>query len=340
MFAAGKTLFSGCSLPRQQRHFLHDAVGVLRKNYPHGPTCDESRVTGDASNIWKWSSFNSGCWQVASTLNQRFALGFRCRRPDAVAGAHAVAHDAESVELEDLGDVDGVMLDLVERLVFGGRDRVRVLQLEEDERQAVNVDEDVWPAIVRAAYGQLVHCCRKRELLSLQWSQVRFSPRAEVFLPAGKTKVKRDRRIPLSTVVDILARRRLDPAGETLPPDAYVFGDEVGRRRHSIKTASGLTLKRAKITDLHFHDLRREAGSRWMDAGVSLAEFSDGSGTRTSRKRAHISGRPLATTMPRCAHTKSGSDAWVRRRQKNRRPRQPPEMNYGRRQSQSSATIY
>ena len=32
-----------------------------------------------------------------------------------------------------------------------------------------------------------------------------------------------------------------------------------------------VTLKRAKITDLHFHDLRREAGSRWMDAGIPLA---------------------------------------------------------------------
>ena len=30
-------------------------------------------------------------------------------------------------------------------------------------------------------------------------------------------------------------------------------------------------LKRAKITGLHFHDLRREAGSRWMDAGIPLA---------------------------------------------------------------------
>ena len=26
-----------------------------------------------------------------------------------------------------------------------------------------------------------------------------------------------------------------------------------------------------RCTDLHFHDLRREAGSRWMDAGVPLA---------------------------------------------------------------------
>ena len=114
--------------------------------------------------------------------------------------------------------------------------------------------------------------CRKGELLSLQWHQVRFSPRAELFLPAQKTKAKRDRRIPISTVLaPILTRRQLDPAGERLPADAYVFGNEVGRRRHSIKTAWALTCKRAKITDLHFHDLRREAGSRWMDAGIPLA---------------------------------------------------------------------
>jgi hypothetical protein len=50
-----------------------------------------------------------------------------------------------------------------------------------------------------------------------------------------------------------------------------VFGDDIGRRRGSIKTAWRLTCQRAGIEGLHFHDLRREAGSRWMDAGVPLA---------------------------------------------------------------------
>src|SRR5262245_6225150 len=113
---------------------------------------------------------------------------------------------------------------------------------------------------------------RRGELLSLQWHQVRFEPRAEIFLPAPKTKGRRDRRVPLSSVLRaVLERRRLDPAGEVLPPDAYVLGDEVGRPRRSLKTAWRLTLERAKIDDLHFHDLRREAGSRWMDAGIPLA---------------------------------------------------------------------
>jgi len=114
--------------------------------------------------------------------------------------------------------------------------------------------------------------CRKGELLSLQWHQVRFTPKAEIFLPAGKTKAKKDRRVPISSVLrDLLEGRRLDPAGDPLPPEAYIFGDEIGRPRASIKTAWGATMRRAKIADLHFHDLRREAGSRWMDAGVPLA---------------------------------------------------------------------
>jgi integrase len=153
---------------------------------------------------------------------------------------------------------------------------VRLLR-EEPRSRRLHQGED--EALLGAAGGlqdlvvaALETGCRKGELLSLQWHQVRFSPRAEIFLPAQKTKAKRDRRIPISTVLaPILVRRRLDPAGEPLLPDDYVFGDEVGRRRHSIKTAWKLTLQRAKILDLHFHDLRREAGSRWMDAGIPLA---------------------------------------------------------------------
>jgi integrase len=72
---------------------------------------------------------------------------------------------------------------------------------------------------------------------------------AEVFLPAQKTKAKKDRRVPISTTLRaVLDARRNDPAGEPLPADAFVFGDEVGRRRRSIKTAWRLTCKRRKST--------------------------------------------------------------------------------------------
>jgi integrase len=110
--------------------------------------------------------------------------------------------------------------------------------------------------------------CRRGELLSLQWEQVR----GDLFLPAGKTKAKKPRPIPISSVLQaVLDRRRADPAGDPHPSSAFVFGDEVGRPQTSIKTAWRAICRRANITGLTFHDLRREAGSRWMDAGVPLA---------------------------------------------------------------------
>ncbi len=109
--------------------------------------------------------------------------------------------------------------------------------------------------------------CRLGELLSLQWHQVR----GDLFLPAGKTKAKKQRRVPISTALRaVLDGRRNDPAGEPLLADAYVFGDQLGRRRAAVRMAWVRACKRAKITGLTFHDLRREAGSRWMDAGVPL----------------------------------------------------------------------
>jgi len=86
--------------------------------------------------------------------------------------------------------------------------------------------------------------------------------------------------------------RRLDPAGRPLPAAAHVFGTAIGTRVDGFRrtwatavlkahghqpsyTASG-QLDAASRTalqaiDLHFHDLRREAGSRWLEGGVPPA---------------------------------------------------------------------
>ncbi len=157
-------------------------------------------------------------------------------------------------------------------------------------------------ALVEAA---LETGCRKGELLSLQWWQVRCTPKAELFLPAAKTKTKMDRTVPISTRLrSLLEMRRHGPDGQELPPDAYVFGNEVGERIIDVKRAWQRAVLKAhghapryvvkvegegdearrvhtalltpesqavlQAIDLHFHDLRREAGSRWLDAGVPL----------------------------------------------------------------------
>ena len=122
--------------------------------------------------------------------------------------------------------------------------------------------------------------CRRGELLGLQWHQVQLDSPAEIHLPASKTKTGRARRVPVSKrLKTILEMRRdtlraaleLQPDEDELPGNLYVFGNEIGQRHGAIKTAWSATCGRAKIDDLHFHDLRREAGSRWMEGGVPLA---------------------------------------------------------------------
>jgi integrase len=149
--------------------------------------------------------------------------------------------------------------------------------------------------------------CRKGELLSLTWGQIEgmqvdgpavtWTPKATMFLPARKTKTKTARRIPISSRLRaIWELRRLDPAGQPLPLDAFVFGTAVGDRvgnvdrawREAVLKAHGVTpqytqtgnltaASRAalKTIDLHLHDLRREAGSRWLDGGMPLHAARD-----------------------------------------------------------------
>ena len=87
-------------------------------------------------------------------------------------------------------------------------------------------------ALVEAA---LETGCRKGELLSLQWHQVRAH---ELFLPAQKTKTKQARTGPISSRLrSILDMRKTDPDGEEHEPDAYVFGTETGERVTTPKRA-------------------------------------------------------------------------------------------------------
>ena len=115
------------------------------------------------------------------------------------------------------------------------------------------------------------------EILSLQWAQISTSPCAEIFIPAQKAKQKKARRVPISSRLKaILEMRRFGPDGEEQPSNAFVFGNAVGERTGttSIDWAWKKTVLQAhghpgeprtydhayRAINLHFHDLRREAG--------------------------------------------------------------------------------
>ena len=102
------------------------------------------------------------------------------------------------------------------------------------------------------------------------------------------------------------------PAGEPIPVYGYVFGNEIGGRVQSnlrawntavlkahghtptyTKTAQLSAASRADLkgVNLHFHDLRREAGSRWLEGGVPLHTVRDWLGhSNISQTSTYLSG--------------------------------------------------
>lgn len=198
-----------------------------------------------------------------------------------------------------------------ETVVRFRRETPRRRRLEPDQAEALlQACNPRLRAIVEAA---LETGCRLGELLTLQWWQVRMKPRGEIWLPASKTKTKSDRVVPMSSRLRaILELRRLGPDGKELPGDAYVFGDEIGRKVGSIKTAWLAACRRANIADLHFHDLRREAGSRWLEGGVPLQTVRDWLG--------HVN---IAQTSTYLASTLQGQHDAMRRFEKVREALQP-----------------
>ena len=121
--------------------------------------------------------------------------------------------------------------------------------------------------------------CRKSELLALKWSSFQWDvsgqPRA-LFVDAAISKTAQARTVPIMSVRlrAILERRRSGPDGRALPSNAHVFGNEVGERILNVKRAWSTACRKAGIDGLNFHDLRREAASRWSDGGVGLLTIS------------------------------------------------------------------
>ena len=122
--------------------------------------------------------------------------------------------------------------------------------------------------------------CRRGELLSLQWNQVKEQMRF-IDLPADKTKTADPRLVPITAKLRaVLEYRKIGPDGKELGPDAYVFGNEVGESVGRITTAWNAACRRAGIEDLHFHDLRHEFISRLLEAGVAIHKVRDWAGHR------------------------------------------------------------
>jgi integrase len=190
--------------------------------------------------------------------------------------------------------------------------RVRRLEGDEEQRLRAAAQADARERSRQAPWlddlivAALQTGCRQGELLTLQRSQAHWPDgrkRGHLFLPSVKTKTKRDRWIPITKpLLAILEMRKHAPDGTEHGPDAYVFGNAVGEPRKVFpKTQWRCVLTAAKIEDLHFHDLRRECASRWLESGVvSLHEISAWLG-HTDIKTTSIYLRITQASLPQAA---------------------------------------
>lgn len=134
-----------------------------------------------------------------------------------------------------------------------GRDR-RLTAREERLilRYAHNhVNKELYSIIVLA----LATAMRQGEILNLQWEHINFRTKV-AHLPDTKNGSKRD--VPLSTKArDALTRLGVKQNG---PVFKYT--------KHGIKSTWRFMLQKLGIQDLHFHDMRHEAISRFFELGT------------------------------------------------------------------------
>ncbi|MBP1152762.1 site-specific integrase [Methylocaldum sp. RMAD-M] len=111
---------------------------------------------------------------------------------------------------------------------------------------------------------------RRSEIVAMRWQHI-DRPRRILLIP--ETKTDQRRYIPLST----RAIQILDKLPHRI--DGFVWGVQ----RDSVTQAFARACRRANIPDLHFHDLRHEATSRFFERGLSMMEVASITGHRDPR---------------------------------------------------------
>jgi len=164
--------------------------------------------------------------------------------------------------------------------------RLRWLTPEEANRLLATASESRNPDLVDLIELSLFTGLRQSEALELTWDRV---DRSRGVLLLEVTKSGRRRQVPLNETADaVLARRGPKDSG-------LVLGSSNWDR---FRSAWERAVTRAKLTDLHWHDLRHTFASWAVQRRVSLYELKEllGHSTLTMVKRyAHLAPEHLRT---------------------------------------------
>lgn len=145
--------------------------------------------------------------------------------------------------------------------------RTRFLSQDELKRFLEAIQQSDCAGFRAAVLLALATGMRRGEQLALTWDRLDLES-GRVTLIASTTKTKRTRTVPLTGAALAALRehakvRRLD--------SNRVFPSKDGRRGFDFRRAFTAALKKAGITDFHWHDLRHTAASYMVMNGASLS---------------------------------------------------------------------
>ncbi|MFC1574159.1 tyrosine-type recombinase/integrase [Candidatus Latescibacterota bacterium] len=140
-------------------------------------------------------------------------------------------------------------------------ERLRYLSPEEYHRLVSEADGHTRQVIIIAVGTGM----RKGELLKLRWQNVNYD-NGKIQLDAAMTKDGDIRVIPMTPEVKHTLR-----SIDRSPHIDWVWHDKHGRPYADVRKSFMAAVKRAKITDFTFHDLRHTFASNFVMAGGSLA---------------------------------------------------------------------
>jgi integrase len=168
-----------------------------------------------------------------------------------------------------------------------GQPRTRRLEVGEEARLL----EALETRYGRVARFALATGMRRGEILSLTWRNVDWTGRVAL-LPL--TKNGEARRVPLSSAaIQVLEEVRIEPVQS-------IKGVVFEMNPIALDKAWRKACKQATVVDLHFHDLRHEAISRFFELGLNPMEVASISGHKTLvmlKRYTHLRAEDLARRL-------------------------------------------
>lgn len=220
------------------------------------------------------------CGKPLSDLTPLDFISYRDERLKAVTPAtlkrqlntirHLLNHAADEWDIP-------LRRDLLSKIKIKGADNKRERRLRDGEYAVLSTaaEDTRNPYLMLVVDFALETAMRRGEILALRWNDIDLSRQSATIVEAknGYSRV-----IPLTP----LAAQSAVVAGE-------VSGDTEGNSLvfpvspNAFKLAWQRMLRRATITDLHFHDMRHEAISRLFELGLTAPEVASISGHRDLR---------------------------------------------------------